>query len=163
MSSKPTPPVLETAPSPTELTEDIGAMMQKRGAEFGVTTKRPRRCGWLDLVVVKYTSMLNGYSALAVTKLDILDTLDEIKIGVTYRYEGQVLDSFPADLSLLDKVQVDYVTVKGWKKDISGARRFEELPKEAQDYISVMEQQLGVPIRWIGVGKDRNAIIERDV
>ncbi|GAV07988.1 hypothetical protein RvY_17755 [Ramazzottius varieornatus] len=150
-------------PFPTELTEDIGAMMQKRGAEFGVTTKRPRRCGWLDLVVVKYTSMLNGYSALAVTKLDILDTLDEIKIGVAYRYEGQVLDSFPADLSLLDKVHVDYVTVKGWKNDISGARRFEELPKEAQDYIGVMEQQLGVPIRWIGVGKDRNAIIERDV
>ncbi|OQV20056.1 Adenylosuccinate synthetase [Hypsibius exemplaris] len=148
-------------PFPTELTEEIGAGLQQRGAEFGVTTKRPRRCGWLDLVVVKYTHMLNGYSALAMTKLDILDTLDEIKIGVAYRHEGKLLDSFPAELTLLDKVQVDYITLKGWKQDISAARKFEDLPKEALNYIQVVEEQLGVPVRWIGVGKKRDDVIER--
>ena len=148
-------------PFPTELTEEIGAGLQSRGAEFGVTTKRARRCGWLDLVVVKYTHMLNGYSALAMTKLDILDALDEIKIGVAYRHEGKLLDSFPAELTLLDKVQVDYVTVKGWKKDISGARTFHELPVEAQNYVRVVEENLGVPVRWIGVGKKRDDVIER--
>ncbi|XP_055333241.1 adenylosuccinate synthetase-like [Paramacrobiotus metropolitanus] len=149
-------------PFPTELKEELGSMIQQRGAEFGVTTKRPRRCGWLDLVVVKYTHMLNGYAALALTKLDILDVLDELFVGVTYKYNGKPLDSFPAELDLLEKVEVEYVKMKGWKKDISGARKFEELPPEAQEYISLVEKVVGVPVRWIGVGKHRDAIIFRE-
>lgn len=114
------------------------------------------------MVVVKYTHMLNGYAALAMTKLDILDTLDEILIGVQYKHNGKALDSFPADLDLLGKVQVEYIKMKGWKKDISAARKFSELPVEAQAYVEVVEERLGVPVRWIGVGKHRDAIIFRE-
>lgn len=147
-------------PFPTELHDKTGDALQQIGHEVGVTTKRKRRCGWLDCVLLSYTNMLNDYSALALTKLDVLSTLDEIKIGKAYTLDGKVLDSPPTNANKLSRVKVVYETFKGWKTDISKVRRFEDLPKEAQDYVKYIENLVEVPIKWIGVGQDRDAIIQ---
>jgi adenylosuccinate synthase len=151
-----------SGPFPTELDNEIGEEMRRIGFEFGTTTGRSRRCGWLDAVAVKYGHMINGFTAICFTKLDVLDTFDEIKVGVKYIYEGKELDTVPASLDVLDKVTVEYETFPGWKTDISKCRTFEQLPKNAQQYVLRVEQILGVPIRWVGVGAGRDAIIERN-
>jgi len=143
----------------TELTEEIGNYLQTVGKEFGVTTGRKRRCGWLDLVVLKYTNMVNGYTQLAITKLDILDGLQEIKVGVSYKHNGKVLDSFPASMNVLENVEVEYVTFPGWMTSISHCRTFSELPENAKKYLKFIEDTLQVPIKYIGVGKEREAIV----
>ncbi|MFT7814628.1 adenylosuccinate synthetase isozyme 2-like [Arapaima gigas] len=145
---------------PTEQDNDIGALLQSRGHEVGVTTGRRRRCGWLDLVLVRYAYMVNGFTALALTKLDILDTLPEIKVGVAYTVDGQPLPSFPANMDTLTKVSVEYVTLPGWKCSTEGARSFKELPSEAQRYIRFIEDFLKVPVKWVGVGKSRESMIK---
>lgn len=147
-------------PFPTELHDNTGDSLQALGHEIGVTTKRKRRCGWLDCVLLNYTNMLNDYSALALTKLDVLSTLDEIKIGKAYMLDGELLNSPPTNANKLSRVQVIYETLPGWKKDISNIRKFEELPKEAQDYVRYIEKHVEVPIKWIGVGQERDAIIQ---
>lgn len=147
-------------PFPTELHDDTGNALQALGHEVGVTTKRKRRCGWLDCVLLRYTNMLNDYTALALTKLDVLSTLGEIKIGTAYTLDGELLDSPPTNANKLSRVKVVYDTLKGWKQDISKVRTFDALPKEAQDYIKYIENFVGVPIRWIGVGQERDAIIQ---
>ncbi|XP_065321244.1 adenylosuccinate synthetase-like, partial [Gordionus sp. m RMFG-2023] len=148
-------------PFPTELYDDIGFHLREKGGEYGSTTKRPRRCGWLDLVVVKYTHMINYYTALVLTKLDILDGFKQIKIGYEYHLNGQVLQSFPADLDKLSKVEVKYLTLPGWMCSTSNCRKYFDLPKEAQEYIQKIEELTNVPVRWIGVGQERSCIIER--
>uniref|UniRef100_A0A8C9ST92 Adenylosuccinate synthetase n=1 Tax=Scleropages formosus TaxID=113540 RepID=A0A8C9ST92_SCLFO len=130
---------------PTEQDNDIGALLQSRGSEVGVTTGRRRRCGWLDLVLVRYAHMINGFTALALTKLDILDTLPEINVGVAYMVDGQPLPSFPANMDILSKVSVEYRTLPGWKCSTEGVRSFTELPPEAQEYIRFIEDFLQVP------------------
>lgn len=130
------------------------------GAEFGVTTGRKRRCGWLDLVVLKYSNMINGYTALNLTKLDVLNDLADIKIGVRYMLHGKSLESFPADLSVLEQVTVEYETLSGWKSDISGCRSWSELPPNAQKYIRRIEDIVGVKVKWVGVGPARDAMIQ---
>lgn len=147
-------------PFPTELHDDKGDELQSLGHEVGVTTKRKRRCGWLDCVLLSYTNMLNDYTALALTKLDVLSTLDEIKIGKAYTLDGELLDSPPTDADELSRVEVVYETFPGWKKDISDVRRFEDLPREAQKYVRYIEDFVKVPVKWIGVGQDRDAIIQ---
>lgn len=147
-------------PFPTELDDETGAFLQSKGQEVGVTTKRKRRCGWLDCVLLSYTNMLNDYTALALTKLDVLSDLDEIKVAKAYTMNGKILDSPPTNANKLSKIQVQYDTLKGWKKDISGIRSFQDLPKEAQDYVRYIEKAVEVPIKWIGVGKERDAIIQ---
>ena len=147
-------------PFPTELHDETGDALQALGHEVGVTTKRKRRCGWLDCVLLSYTNMLNDYTALALTKLDVLSTLDEIKIGKSYTLDGKVLDSPPTNANKLSRVEVVYETLKGWKKDISHVRRFEDLPTEAQEYVRYIEKAVEVPIKWIGVGQERDAIIQ---
>lgn len=144
----------------SELTNEIGEYLQTVGKEVGVTTGRKRRCGWLDLVVLKYSNLINGYTSLAITKLDILDQLDEIKIAVAYKYKGQKLETYPANMNILENVEVEYITFPGWKKSISDSRTFESLPENAQKYLKFIEEYLNVPIKWIGVGKEREAIIE---
>ena len=131
--------------------------MQTVGAEFGVTTGRKRRCGWLDLVVVQYGHMLNNYKSINITKLDVLDNLDEIKLGVAYKINGEILPygAMPASLENLAKVEVVYETFPGWKTDIAHCRTFEELPKEAQNYINRIEELVKCPVSWIGVGVGR--------
>lgn len=105
-----------------------------------MTTGRRRRCGWLDLVVVRYSNILNGFTSIALTKLDILDTFEEIKIGVAYKLNGNPLDTFPADLKTLAEVEVEYITLPGWKTDISNCRTFDSLPVNAQNYVRKIEE-----------------------
>uniref|UniRef100_A0AAY4DJI6 Adenylosuccinate synthetase n=1 Tax=Denticeps clupeoides TaxID=299321 RepID=A0AAY4DJI6_9TELE len=130
---------------PSEQDNEIGDLLQTRGKEVGVTTGRKRRCGWLDLVLVKYAHMINGFTALALTKLDILDVFEEIKVGVAYKVDEELVPYFPANQEVLHKVEVQYETLPGWKSDTSTARTFEELPENAQKYVRFIEDQLGVP------------------
>ncbi|XP_052567383.1 adenylosuccinate synthetase, partial [Culex pipiens pallens] len=146
-------------PFPTELHDEVGSLLQTRGGEIGVTTKRVRRCGWLDLALLRYTAMVNGYTALCVTKLDILDTLKEIKVAVSYNLNGERMNYFPGSITALGQVEVNYITVPGWLTSTEGVREFSELPPQAQDYIRLIENDLGVPVKWIGVGKGRESII----
>ncbi|MBN3313940.1 PURA2 synthetase, partial [Atractosteus spatula] len=145
---------------PTEQDNEIGALLQARGREFGVTTGRPRRCGWLDLVLVQYAHMINGFTALALTKLDILDTLKEIKVGVAYTVNGQRIPSFPANMDTLSQVSVQYETLPGWECSTEGVRSFGDLPPQAQAYVRFVENYLQVPVKWIGVGKSRESMIK---
>ncbi|XP_039225050.1 adenylosuccinate synthetase isozyme 2 isoform X2 [Crotalus tigris] len=145
---------------PTEQNNEIGELLQTRGKEFGVTTGRKRRCGWLDLVLLRYAHMINGFTALALTKLDILDVFPEIKIGVAYRLDDKIIPHFPANQEVLNKVEVQYETFPGWKKDISNARTFDELPVNAQNFVRFIDMELGVPVKWIGVGKSRESMIQ---
>ncbi|EST08078.1 Adenylosuccinate synthetase [Kalmanozyma brasiliensis GHG001] len=148
-------------PFPTELHEEIGHHLQEVGAEYGVTTGRRRRCGWLDLVMMRYSCLINGYTSLNLTKLDVLDQLKELKIAVGYVIDGKELPSFPADLEVLAKVEVQYKTLPGWQEDISKATTWEELPQNCRNYVDFIEQFLGVKIEWIGVGPARESMIHR--
>lgn len=146
-------------PFPTELHNEIGEQLQQNGHEFGVTTKRKRRCGWLDTVLLKYTDMVNGYTTLCITKLDILDTLPEIKLGIGYNLRGEHIDYFPSNVSDLSSVKVDYITMPGWKTPTENVRKFVDLPENAKRYIKKIEEIMEVPVKWIGVGKGRESVI----
>ncbi|XP_054154079.1 adenylosuccinate synthetase-like [Oppia nitens] len=147
-------------PFPTELTDQIGDYLQTTGKEIGVTTKRKRRCGWLDMVLLRYSHMINGYSALAITKLDILDEFKEIKIAVSYSLNGkEYTHSPPSNSTDLAKVDVKYITLEGWQTSISKVRKFGDLPNNAQQYVRTVEKLVEVPVKWVGVGPKREAII----
>ncbi|KAM9917016.1 hypothetical protein OXX80_013399, partial [Metschnikowia pulcherrima] len=133
--------------------------LQTVGAEYGVTTGRKRRCGWLDLVVLKYSNAINGYTHLNITKLDVLDSFKEIQVAVAYRYKGQKLPSFPEDLNVLAKVDVEYVTLPGWEQDISKITEYSKLPENAKKYLAYIEDFLGVPVKWVGVGPARESML----
>lgn len=148
-------------PFPTELTDEIGVHLQEVGAEWGVTTGRRRRCGWLDLVVLRYSTLINGYTSLNLTKLDVLDDLKEVKVAVSYKVNGQELASFPADLDILANVEVVYKTMPGWQQDISNATTYEELPQACKDYVEFIESFLSCPVEYIGVGPGRESMIHR--
>jgi len=149
-------------PFPTELKGDLEEELRKLGGEYGTTTGRPRRIGWFDAVVLRYTSMINNFTSLNLTKLDVLSTMKELKIGVAYVYKGKQLSSFPANLQVLAECTVEYESFSGWNADISHCRKFEDLPKQARDYVHRIEELTNVKIRWIGVGADRKAIIEKN-
>jgi len=152
-------------PFPTELLDATGESLPRRGHEFGTTTGRPRRCGWLDLCVVRYSARLSGYSALNITKLDILSGLPEIRVCVAYRHpDGKRTEAaVPASLSALGALQPEYETLAGWPDDLSACRSFSQLPANARAYIRRIEQLLQLPICWIGVGPARDALIYRNV
>ncbi|KAK7805904.1 hypothetical protein U0070_009118 [Myodes glareolus] len=145
---------------PTEQINEIGDLLQNRGHEWGVTTGRKRRCGWLDLMILRYAHMVNGFTALALTKLDILDVLSEIKVGISYKLNGKRIPYFPANQEILQKVEVEYETLPGWKADTTGARKWDDLPPQAQSYVRFVENHLGVAIKWVGVGKSRESMIQ---
>lgn len=147
-------------------TEDIGEVgnkLQERGREWGTSTGRRRRCGWLDLVVVKYSTDINHYTALNLTKLDVLDTFPAIKIAIAYKdpVTGEEIPSYPADLDLLDRAEVIYHEMPGWNTPTTNAKTFYDLPKEARDYVIYIEEFIGVKVKWIGTGPDREAMIKR--
>ncbi|XP_037029385.1 adenylosuccinate synthetase [Bradysia coprophila] len=146
-------------PFPTEQLNDVGDLLQTRGAEIGVTTRRKRRCGWLDLPLLHYTGIVNGYTAICLTKLDILDTMAEIKVGVGYKIDGVKTDIYPGSISDLAKVEVEYKTLPGWQASTTNVREFQQLPRQAQAYVRFIEKELQVPVRWVGVGKGRESII----
>ncbi|KAM3960540.1 adenylosuccinate synthetase [Aphomia sociella] len=149
-------------PFPTELNDETGVLLQQRGHEVGVTTRRVRRCGWLDLVVLRYTALVNGYTSLCLTKLDILDTLKEIKIGVAYKLNGKKIEYFPSSMTELNNVEVEYVTVPGWACSIENVREMDKLPEQARHYVKLIEEYLQTPIKYIGVGQGRESIINVD-
>ncbi|CAG9565640.1 unnamed protein product [Danaus chrysippus] len=132
-------------PFPTELHDETGNLLQSRGHEVGVTTRRVRRCGWLDLVVLKYTAAVNGYSSLCLTKLDILDTLKEIKVGVAYKLKGKKIEYFPSSMPELSNVEVEYITLPGWCCSTENVRQMDKLPEAARNYVRTIEDYLQVP------------------
>jgi len=152
-------------PFPTELNPDkpdsIGYHLCHVGAEYGTTTGRTRRCGWLDIPQMQYSVLINGFTAINLTKLDVLTGLDEVKVGVAYKYKGQYLDTMPACLKTLSECEVQYEVMPGWSEDISTCKTFEDLPVNAQRYVLRVQELLGVPVRWIGVGPNRMDQIDR--
>lgn len=148
-------------PFPTEQLDNIGVHLQEVGHEYGTTTQRRRRCGWLDLVVLQHSHMINGYDAINLTKLDVLDQLEEIKVGVRYLVEGEELKGFPADLDALGKVEVEYATFPGWCTPINACTTYEALPAKAKAYVEFIERFLDVPVEWIGVGPSRKSMIHK--
>ncbi len=145
-----------SGPFPTELLDALGEKIRQKGGEFGTTTGRPRRCGWLDLVVLRYTAMLNGTTELALIKLDVLDGMDELKVCVGYESGKKETKDFPADINALAKMKPVYKTFKGWPVfDWKKAKRREDLPKEMQEYLAFVEKELKIPIRYASYGPAR--------
>ena len=148
-----------SGPFPTELFDETGERLRQLGNEFGAVTGRPRRCGWLDLVALKYTVMVDGVTDLIMMKSDCLDSFDEIKVCTSYLVDGQPSDHVPYDTHA--HIEPIYTTFPGWKTDLTGIRKEEQLPQAFKDYIAFMENYLGVPIKIISLGPDREATIER--
>ena len=146
-------------PFPTELTGRIGKHLQSKGDEFGASTGRPRRCGWFDAVVVRYACLINNIDTLVVTKLDVLDDLDEIKICVGYEREGKVLDRFPMQMSILEEVTPTYEIYPGWKTDTSKIHDYQDLPKAARDYLDWISKLIKTDISIISIGPERDETI----
>ena len=143
-------------PFPTELDDDLGDHLRNKGGEYGATTGRPRRCGWFDAVVVKHSSRLNGLTDLAITKLDVLAGLKKIKICTAYRYEGKTIKEFPSNLRMQQECQPIYEEVNGWDEDISMVKDVNDLPSNAQRYIKLIEQLVGVEVCMISLGNERS-------
>lgn len=150
-----------SGPFPTELDNEIGEKIRTSGGEFGSTTGRPRRCGWFDVSLTKYSVMINGYSSLNLTKLDILDDLKEIKVAVAYKLNGKKLDSFPASLEELEQVEVEYETLPGWNTSLKDVTSWDALPENAKKYVLRLEELLGCHIKYIGVGVRRDQMVVR--
>ncbi|MFA9400823.1 MAG: adenylosuccinate synthetase, partial [Acidobacteriota bacterium] len=147
-------------PFPTELDDGAGRHMSERGHEVGTTTGRPRRCGWLDLVALRYAVRLNGTTALAMTKLDVLAGLETIKVAVRYRSkEGAVLDDFPYHQSILHNATPEYVELAGFGDEITECREYDQLPPAAREYIAFVSDFVGVPIALVGVGPGREQVV----
>ncbi len=147
-------------PLPTEAEPAVAERIRELGGEFGATTGRPRRCGWFDAVVVRYAVRVNGLTGLAVTKLDVLDTFAEIPVGVGYRLDGEVIDSMPADVETIGRVEPIYETVPGWQKPLNAVRRLADLPPAARAYVDRLQDLAGAPVRYVSVGTRRDQIIE---
>jgi adenylosuccinate synthase len=146
-------------PFPTELTDEIGEHIREKGAEFGATTGRPRRCGWFDAVIGRYATAINGTTTLVITKLDCLDELDELKICTGYEYRGERLTAFPHDIDILAEVSPVYETHSGWVQDTSASSRFEDLPDNTRKYLDRISELVEAEISIVSVGPGRNATI----
>jgi adenylosuccinate synthase len=149
-------------PMPTELLGASGDRLRDSGKEFGSVTGRPRRCGWYDVVVARYAARINGLDSVALTKLDVLDGLDEVKVCTGYRVGQDVITEWPADLNLLEKCEPVYKTLPGWSRPSSGVTRYEDLPREAQQYVAFLEEVTGVPVSIVSTGSGRNDTIIRE-
>ncbi len=148
-----------SGPLPTEFDDMMGEKVRKLGNEYGATTGRPRRCGWFDAVVVRYAVRVNGLSALAVTKLDVLDTLEQIGLCTGYQIDGQLVTEFPGDLADLEQIKPHYEWFDGWMTSTADARTIEALPKAARAYLDRIEELVESPIRYVSVGTRRDQII----
>ena len=153
-----------TGPFPTELEDEIGEHLRDKGNEFGTTTGRPRRCGWLDMVMLRFSTRVNSLSSIALTKLDVLAGLDEIKVCTHYIYKGEEIHHFPADIEKLSEFEPVYKTFKGWDEmdwDEISQKGYDELPDEMKEYIKYIEKETGVPIKLISIGTKRSQTINR--
>src|SRR5947209_14534983 len=149
-------------PFPTEMLkgeEELGQMIRERGREYGAVTRRPRRCGWFDAFATRYAAEINGFSSVALTKLDVLDALDEIKVCTGYRLDGQPLDSFPAVSQDLRRIEPVYATLPGWKTSTEGITEIDALPAEARRYVEFLSSEIGVEIGLISTGPERGQTI----
>jgi adenylosuccinate synthase len=148
-----------SGPFPTEILEDGGKELRARGSEYGAVTGRPRRCGWFDVPAARYGARVNGLSAMIITKLDILDTLEEIPVGMEYEYQGKRFTSFPADVDILDEIKVHYRVLPGWKESTFGLKEFSMLPQKARDYLHFLSDQVGAEIAMVSTGPEREQAI----
>jgi adenylosuccinate synthase len=148
-------------PFPTELFDESGEFLRANGFEFGTTTGRPRRCGWYDAPIARYTARVNGVTDFVLTKLDVLTGLSTIPVCVAYEVDGVRVDEVPVNQSDFHHAKPVYEEFPGWTEDITGARSFEDLPKNAQDYVLAVEAMSGARISAIGVGPGRDAIVVR--
>lgn len=148
-----------TGPFPTELKDALGDVIRQRGHEFGTTTGRPRRCGWFDAVAASYAAAFCGPACLALLHLDTLSGIDELKVCVAYKADGALLEEFPADASLLEEITPVYETLPGWSEDLGVCGQWADLPAAAREYVRLISQRVGVPVRMIGVGPSREQMI----
>jgi adenylosuccinate synthase len=148
-----------TGPLPTEMDEAMGERVRELGNEFGATTGRARRCGWFDAVVVRYAARINGLTDIAVTKLDVLDTLEKVAICTGYEYDGELHTEFPGDISLLDRITPRYEWMNGWQQSTANARRLEELPTAAREYVARLQELVETRVSYVSVGTRRDQII----
>ena len=148
-----------SGPLPTEIPGELGDQLRELGGEYGATTGRPRRCGWFDAVVVRYAALVNGLTGLAITKLDVLDTFDEIRVCTGYQVDGEAHSFFPYDFALLDRASPIYETMPGWKTSLANARTMEDLPPAARAYLDRLRELTGVDIAFVSVGTRRDQII----
>ncbi|MFC1692834.1 adenylosuccinate synthase [Candidatus Latescibacterota bacterium] len=147
-------------PFPTEFDDEFAQEIRDIGGEYGATTGRPRRCGWFDSVIAKYATMINGLSSLAITKLDVLDTLPEIKICVGYKHADRILTSFPVESNVLDSIEPIYETHPGWQESTSEIRRYDDLPAKARSYLARIREIVETPIAYVSIGSDRAQTIK---
>lgn len=146
-------------PFPTEIHDDLGENIRIRGGEYGATTGRPRRCGWLDFVALQHAVRINGLTGLIITKLDILDELETIKVCIAYTFDGQVIKEFPKESHILEQCEPVLEEMPGWQETTIGITEFDALPERAKDYIQMIEKKLNVPIDMISTGQKRNQLI----
>jgi len=148
-----------SGPFPTELDNALGEYLRKKGGEYGATTGRPRRCGWLDAVATKHAIMINGVDGIIVTKLDVLDDQKTINVCVGYQFGNKVYDVFPLDLAMRGECKPVYKELPGWQKDTSGIRSVKEIPYQAKNYLDTLEKLLGVKVEMLSVGPDRSQVV----
>jgi len=146
-------------PFPTELNDRVGQALRDYGFEYGTTTGRPRRTGWLDLVALKFASRVNGLDGLVITKLDVLDHFEEIKVCVGYEYKGKVLKDFPANIKILEKCKPVYKSIKGWNRETKGLKDKDKLPAEVLDFVKVIEEETETPVVMLSTGPERTEYI----
>ena len=146
---------------PTELKDETGDLIRERAHEYGTTTGRPRRCGWFDGVAARFSARVNGFTAAAITRLDILDTLPAIKICVAYELDGRRADSFPASVAALERCRPVYEEMPGWQTPTSHCRTYEELPVQARTYLARLEEFIRCPVALVCVGPERDQTICR--
>ncbi|MFC1920608.1 adenylosuccinate synthase [Chloroflexota bacterium] len=148
-------------PMPTDLQDDIGKMIQEIGGEYGTVSGRKRNCGWFDAVIAEFSTRINGYTGVAITKLDVLDTLPSLKICVGYEVDGKRIDNFPGSIPVLEKCKPIYEEMPGWMTPTTQCRKFDDLPLNARQYIDRLEEIIGCPVKLISVGKAREATIHK--
>jgi len=148
-----------SGPFPTEIRDALGDTLREKGGEYGATTGRPRRCGWLDTVILRHSARINGATGIALTKLDILDGLDSIKICTGYRHGGRIYDEFPKEMNIFEECEPVYEEMKGWDSSTLGIREFSKLPGKAKAYIKTIERMLGVKVHMISTGQRRDELI----
>lgn len=151
-----------SGPFPTELEDETGELLRKEGSEFGATTGRPRRCGWIDLPQLRYTIMLNGVTQLVITKIDVLNIFEKIYAANAYQFEGQITDQLPYDLCDYE-IEPQYEAFPGWQQSLDAIEEYEDLPVEARNYLKALETKLGVPITMISTGPERHKLIVKSV
>jgi len=148
-----------SGPFPSELRDSLGKTFREKGGEYGATTGRPRRCGWLDMVILRHAAMINGFTGIALTKLDILDGIEKIRICTSYKYKESTFDVFPKELNILENCEPVYTELAGWKESTVGIKELKRLPKAAQTYIHTIEELLDVEVQLISTGRRRDELI----